>query len=225
MAEFRQSVNLEMTEVKNALSLEMTFVRQTLKTLPQALAFTLQQQTKEQSETTSSQAPMRHPTIYGDVERSNEEDNTVDCNLDALKKNCSPTHQEVSVRVSHKLSSPRPWSGSDVKYCRGCGQGTTKVGRATCKACGLSSWISRENTQLAHISPTDSVSKDVAELQQEAEILRRTIANKNEELQRVSAENGVKKKKWLEVLERVNKIGAMPRGLYSFFSHLLCIFT
>jgi predicted nucleic acid-binding Zn-ribbon protein len=69
------------------------------------------------------------------------------------------------------------------------------------------------------------VSKDVAELQQEAEILRRTIANKNEELQRVSAENGVKKKKWLEVLERVNKIGAMPRGLYSFFSHLLCIFT
>ena len=161
MAEFRQTVNLEMTEVKNALILEMTFVRQTLKTLPQALAFTLQQQMKEQSETPSSQEPMRHPTIYRDVERNNEEDNTVDCNLD-----CSPTHpiEEVSMRVSHKLSAPRPWSGSDVKYCRGCGQGTTKVGRATCKACGLSSWISRENT-LAHISPTDSVSKDVAELQ------------------------------------------------------------
>ena len=75
MAEFRQTVNLEMTEVKNALSLEMTFVRQTLKTLPQALAFTLQQQMKEQSETPSSQEPMRHPTIYRDVERNNEEDN------------------------------------------------------------------------------------------------------------------------------------------------------
>ena len=101
---------------------------------------------------------------------------------------------------------------------------TTKVGHATCKACGLSSLISWENT-LAHISPTDSVSKDVAKLQQEAEILKRTIAHKNEELQRVSAENDVKKKKWLEVLERVHKIVATPRGLYSPFSYLLCIFT
>jgi len=65
------------------------------------------------------------------------------------------------------------------------------------------------------------VSKDVAELQQEEEILKRTIAHKNEELQRISAENGEKKKKWLEVLERVNKIGATPRGLYS-FSRIVC---
>ena len=32
---------------------------------------------------------------------------------------------------------------SDVKYCRRCGQGTTKNERDTCKVCGLSSWISR----------------------------------------------------------------------------------
>ncbi len=40
--------------------------------------------------------------------------------------------------------------GSAVKYCRRCGQGTTKNERDTCKVCGLSSWISREDKDKLH---------------------------------------------------------------------------
>jgi hypothetical protein len=40
--------------------------------------------------------------------------------------------------------------GSDVKYCRRCGQGTTKNERDTCKVCGLSSWISRADKDKLH---------------------------------------------------------------------------
>ena len=39
---------------------------------------------------------------------------------------------------------------SDVKYCRRCGQGTTKNERDTCKVCGLSSWISRTDKDKLH---------------------------------------------------------------------------
>ncbi len=52
---------------------------------------------------------------------------------------------EYSTSVSRPLVFKNSTSifGRDVKYCKGCGQGTTKDDRATCKACGLSSWISR----------------------------------------------------------------------------------
>jgi hypothetical protein len=58
---------------------------------------------------------------------------------------------EIGDGLKEKVSpppSPRPC----VKYCRECGQGTTKDDHATCNACGLSSWISRSDKDKADSS-------------------------------------------------------------------------
>ena len=60
---------------------------------------------------------------------------------------------EHSKSTSRPLVFKNSWSvfGNQerdvVKYCTGCGQGTAKDDRTTCKTCGLSSWISRRNKE------------------------------------------------------------------------------
>jgi membrane protein involved in colicin uptake len=58
---------------------------------------------------------------------------------------------EHSKSTSRPLVFKNSWSvfgkKDVVKYCTGCGQGTTKDDRTTCKTCGLSSWISRRNKE------------------------------------------------------------------------------
>ncbi len=71
---------------------------------------------------------------------------------------------QQAATAEHSTTTSRPlvfkstsFFGRDVKYCTGCGQGTTKDDRATCKACGLSSWISRrikEEVRTGHTQDT-----------------------------------------------------------------------
>eukprot|EP00802_Teleaulax_amphioxeia_P013089 Tamp_13136.p1 GENE.Tamp_13136~~Tamp_13136.p1 ORF type:complete len:508 (+),score=82.24 Tamp_13136:214-1737(+) len=49
---------------------------------------------------------------------------------------------------------------SDAKYCRDCGQGTTKDNRETCKQCGVARWISAAEIQKTRFITNQAVSTD-----------------------------------------------------------------